>query len=94
MLRSTLREFHPAALEAFNDMTSRDALAVLELASTPDRGRRLSQSKIAAALRRGGRQRNIDTRAEQIQTALRSPQRRQRRGSRRSWPWRGRTTPR
>ena len=73
-LRSTLREFHPAALEAFNDMTSRDALAVLELASTPEQGRRLSQSKIAAALRRGGRQRNIETRAEQIQTTLRSPQ--------------------
>jgi transposase len=73
-LRSTLREFHPAALEAFGELASRDALAVLELASTPERGRRLSVSRIAAALRRGGRQRNIDTRAEQIQTALRSPQ--------------------
>lgn len=73
-LRSTLREFHPAALAAFHDLTSRDALAVLELASTPERGRRLSQSKISAALRRGGRQRNVETRAEQIQTALRSPQ--------------------
>ncbi len=47
---------------------------MLELASTPAGGRRLSQSKIAAALRRGGRQRNIDTRAGQIQAALRSPQ--------------------
>ena len=73
-LRSTLREFHPAALEAFDDLSRRDALAVLELASTPERGRRLSRSKIAAALRRGGRQRNIETRAEQIQTTLRSPQ--------------------
>jgi transposase len=73
-LRSTLREFHPAALAAFDDLTKRDALAVLDLASTPERGRRLSRSKIATALRRGGRQRNIETRAEQIQTALRSPQ--------------------
>jgi transposase len=73
-LRSTLREFHPGALEAFDDLTGGDALAVLELASTPAAGRRLSQSKIAAALRRGGRQRNVDIRAAQIQTALRSPQ--------------------
>jgi transposase len=48
-LRSTLREFHPAALEAFDDLTSRNALAVLELGFTPERGRRLSRSKIAAA---------------------------------------------
>ncbi len=73
-LRSTLREFHPAAIEAFESLTSRDSLAVLELASTPERGRRLSRSKIAAALRRGGRQRYVESRAEQIQTALRSPQ--------------------
>ncbi|MDQ1636628.1 MAG: hypothetical protein QOJ32_3437, partial [Frankiaceae bacterium] len=73
LLRSTLREFHPAALEAFPELTSRDALAVLELASTPERGRRLSLAKITAALRRGGRQRNLQIRAEQVQTALRSP---------------------
>ena len=69
-LRSTLREFYPAALEAFPDLTSSDAIAVLRIASTPEQGRRLSRSKIAAALRRGGRQRNIDKRTEEIQTAL------------------------
>jgi transposase len=47
---------------------------VLELAPTPGRGRGLSRSKIASALRRAGRQRNVDSRAEQIQTALRAPQ--------------------
>jgi len=73
-LRSTLREFHPAALVAFEELTSRDAIAVLEIASTPTAGRRLSTSKIAAALRRGGRQRNIEARAAQIQAALRSAQ--------------------
>ncbi len=73
-LRSTLREFYPGALAAFDELAHGDALAVLEIAPTPAAGRRLSRSKIASALRRGGRQRNIEARAEQIQTALRSPQ--------------------
>jgi hypothetical protein len=38
-------------------------------------GRRLSQPKIAAALRRAGRQRGIETAAERIGAALRTPQR-------------------
>jgi hypothetical protein len=74
-LRSALREFYPAALEAFGtELTSSDALAVLGLAPTPELGRGLSRSKIAGALRRGGRQRNIDEQAQQIQAALRSDQ--------------------
>ena len=73
-LRSTLREFYPAALEAFPELGSRDALAVLGVASSPAAGRGLSRSKIASALRRGGRQRRVDERAEQIQTSLRSRQ--------------------
>src|SRR3954453_15445952 len=72
-LRSTLREFYPVALEAFDDLASGDALAVLALAPTPARGRRLSRSKIAAAVRRGGRQRRVDERAAQIQAALQAP---------------------
>jgi hypothetical protein len=74
MLRSTLREFYPAALAAFDELTSLDALEVLRLAPTPELGRTLSRSKIAAALRRGGRQRRIDERAGEIQTALRADQ--------------------
>jgi transposase len=74
-LRSMLREFHPAALAAFGeDLASREALAILALAPTPEAGRRLSQSKIAAALRRAGRQRGIEASAERIQAALRAPQ--------------------
>lgn len=73
-LRSTLREFYPAALIAFDDLASGDALEVLRVAPTPELGRGLSQSKIAAALRRGGRQRRIDERAMEIQVALRAPQ--------------------
>ncbi|MFA9444763.1 IS110 family transposase [Egicoccus sp. AB-alg6-2] len=73
-LRSTLREFYPAALEAFDSLSSPDALAVLSIAPCPEQGRRLSRSKIAAALRRAGRQRNIERRTLEIQTALRSEQ--------------------
>ena len=71
-LRSTLREFYPAALEAFDDLASGDALAVLAMASTPAQGRSLSRSKIAAALRRGGRQRRVEERTVEIQAALRT----------------------
>jgi transposase len=73
-LRSTLREFYPAALEAFPELASGDALAVLAVAPTPAQGRSLSRSKIASALHRGGRQRRIDERAMEIQTALRTEQ--------------------
>ncbi|MDP9243028.1 MAG: IS110 family transposase, partial [Actinomycetota bacterium] len=74
-LRSALREFYPAALEAFGTaLSSPDAVAVLAIAPTPELGRRLSRSKIGAALRRGGRTRNVDARAIEIQAALRSEQ--------------------
>ncbi len=74
LLRSTLREFYPAALSAFDDLHGRDALAVLDLAPTPARGRALSRAKIASALQRAGRQRNIPALAEAIRTALRTEQ--------------------
>jgi transposase len=74
-LRSALREFYPQALEAFGtELSSPDAVAVLKIAPTPELGRRLSRSKITAALRRAGRQRNLEKRAEQVQGALRSEQ--------------------
>jgi hypothetical protein len=74
-LRSALREYYPAALAAFGtDLASSDATAVLGIAPTPELGRLVSRSKIASALRRGGRQRNVDARAAEIQAALRSEQ--------------------
>jgi hypothetical protein len=74
-LRSALREYYLAALVAFGtDLGSSDALAVLAIAPTPELGRGLSRSKIASALRRGGRQRNVEVRAEEIQAALRAEQ--------------------
>jgi hypothetical protein len=73
-LRSTLREFYPAALEVFSELGHGDALGVLAVASTPSLGRQVSRSKLAAALRRGGRQRRIEERASEVQAALRSTQ--------------------
>jgi transposase len=73
-LRNALREYYPAALEAFGDLADRDALAVLGRAPTPDAGAALSLSQLRSALKRGGRQRNLDRRAAEIQAALRSEQ--------------------
>jgi hypothetical protein len=72
-LRSALREYYPAALVAFGtDLSHGDATQVLALAPTPELGRTLSRSKIASALRRGGRIRNVERRTEEIQAALRA----------------------
>jgi transposase/transposase IS116/IS110/IS902 family protein len=75
-LRASLREFFPAALEAFADLTAADALELLAAAPDPDRAARLSRSKIAAALKRA-RRRDVEGKAEAIQAVLRSAQLRQ-----------------
>ncbi|HEV7212396.1 MAG TPA: IS110 family transposase [Blastococcus sp.] len=75
-LRSALREFFPAALEAFPDLMAPEALALLERAPDPARAARLSRSKITAALARAHR-RDPETRAEEIQAVLRAPALRQ-----------------
>ena len=71
-LRSILREFYPAAVDVFESLSSSDALAILGIAPTPLMGRRLTKPRIAAALRRGGRQRRIDERAAEIHAAFRA----------------------
>jgi hypothetical protein len=77
-LRSALKDYYPGALEAFGtELAHHDALSVLVLAPTPALGRTLSRSKLVSALRRGGRQRRLDERAEEIQTKLRLEQLRQ-----------------
>jgi transposase len=73
-LRNALREYYPAALEAFSDLADRDTLAVLGRAPTPTLGARLSLNQLRSALQRGGRQRNLERRAGEIQAALRSDQ--------------------
>jgi transposase len=74
-MRSALREYYPAALEAFGtDLAHPDALEVLRKAPTPEQGRQLSISQIRSALKRGGRQRHIDRRGDEIRAALRGEQ--------------------
>ena len=75
-LRSALREFFPAALEAFPELTAPDALQLLGRAPDPARAARLSRSKITAALTRAHR-RDPEAKAEAIQAALRAPALRQ-----------------
>jgi transposase len=72
-LRSALREYFPAALEAFEDLAAPDTLELLAAAPDPDRAGRLSRSRIAGALRRA-RRRDVEAKAQAIQGALRAPQ--------------------
>ena len=75
MIRSMLREYYPAALEAFgDDLAGRDALAVLAAAPGPEQGRKLTAGRVETLLRRAGRQRYVPTRAAEIVVALRSEQ--------------------
>ena len=74
-LRNALKDFYPGALRAFGtDLDHRDAVAVLAIAPSPALGRQLSLSKIISALRRGGRTRGLERRAQDIHSALREEQ--------------------
>jgi len=72
-LRSTLREYFPAALEAFPDLDAPEALELLARAPEPALAARLSRAAIAAALRRA-RRRNVSERAQALQQHLGAPQ--------------------
>lgn len=75
-LRSALREFFPAALHAFDDLTAPDALELLGRAPDPDRAAQLSRAQVAAALQRANR-RDIQAKANRLQELLRAAQLRQ-----------------
>ena len=66
-----LREYYPAALKTFPNLADRDTLAMLGRALTPSTGARLTVTQIRAALKTGGRRRNLDTTARRIQAGLR-----------------------
>lgn len=72
-LRHALREYFTAALEAFADLDAPDTLELLSKAPDPASAARLTRSQIRAALKRA-RRRDIDTKATDIQAALRSQQ--------------------
>lgn len=71
-LRSRLRDYYPAGRELLKALPRRDAVAVLGRAPTPDAGCRLTKSQIKAALKKGGRQRYLDSRADEIYQILRT----------------------
>jgi len=70
-LRSALREYFPAALQAFDDLDAPEAVELLAAAPDPDRAARLSKAKITAALKRANR-RAVQDKAAQIQSILRA----------------------
>lgn len=75
-LRNALREFFPAALLAFDDLTATDTLELLAKAPDPDTAARLTIAQISAALKRAHRH-HVSQKAPLIQAALRSEQLRQ-----------------
>src|SRR6266545_1172393 len=75
-LRSLLREYYPAFLEAFQDrrpggLAHPDACAVLAIAPTPTQAARLTRPQLQAALRRAGRQRGITAVSVRLQAIFR-----------------------
>jgi hypothetical protein len=74
-LRSALREFYPGALAALGaQLAEPEALAVLELAPTPEASRRLTRAAIRAALVAAGRRRNLQARVVAVHDGLAAPQ--------------------
>ena len=72
-LRHALREYFPAALEAFDDLDAVDTLELLGKAPDPASATTLNRSQIRAALKHA-RRRDVDTKTTRIQDALRSEQ--------------------
>ncbi len=71
-LRHALREYFPAALEAFEDLDAAEALELLARAPDPASAARLTLAQISAALKRAHRRGDLTQRATVIQAALRT----------------------
>lgn len=80
-VRSLLREYYPAALDAFlgkqHGLARAEARAVLATAPTPAKAARLSLAQLRSALKRAGRQRGIDAEAERLREVFRGNRARQ-----------------
>ena len=70
-LRHSLRDYFPAALEAFTDLAAPDTLELLAKTPDPASAAKLTTAQITAALKRA-RRRAIPAKAAAIQAALRS----------------------
>jgi transposase len=75
-LRSLLREYYPAALDAFatwtNGLCRPEARELLKTAPTPTRAARLTRTQLQAALKRAGRKRGIAAEADRIRDFFRA----------------------
>jgi transposase len=75
-LRSLLREFYPAILQAFaskrGGLLRPETRALLAAAPTPRAAARLTLAQLRALLRRAGLQRGLDTEAERLKQMLRA----------------------
>jgi transposase len=72
-LRNQLREYFPAALEAFDDLDAPDTLELLGKAPDPERAGKLTRAQVSAALKRA-RRRGIAEKADAVLAALRGEQ--------------------
>jgi len=72
-LRHALRDYFPAALEAYQDLDAPDTLELLARAPDPASAAKLTTAQLSAALKRA-RRRNIQERTATIRAALRSQQ--------------------
>jgi transposase len=75
--RSLLREYYPAALDAFltgrhGGLAHPEARALLAIAPTPTQAAKLTKTQIRAALKRGGRQRYTEAETKRLQAVFRA----------------------
>lgn len=75
-VRSLLRDYFPAALDAFqgkqHGLARPEARAVLATAPTPASAAKLTPAQLRAALKRAGRTRGIDAEADRLRSVFRS----------------------
>jgi len=71
-LRSTLLQYFPAAVEAFEDLAATDSLILLGRAPSPMRAAKLTRAQIDSALR-AARRHHIETKTPALMALLRAP---------------------
>jgi len=75
-LRSTLRQYFPAAVAAFEDLAAKDSLLLLEQVPSPELAAKLPRSELVAALR-AARRIHVEAKADAILALLQAPALRQ-----------------
>jgi hypothetical protein len=71
-MRSTLLEYFPAAVAAFEDLSAKDSLLLLARAPSPARVGKLTRSQVVSALR-VARRHHVEAKADALLAVLRAP---------------------